>query len=408
MIGRGFRPPARRGGEPDWLDRFIGDCFWALPLSILIVQGRDPTRGGVWSALVVVGVVGGMVVAQRRPFSGFTLALGFELAACAAGAAPNLAIGGLIVCAARLIKPRSTWRKGTRRDPITLLWAAAGVATLAFLPHLLDWPSSPVFRGAASHVDAGETFYVLFFAAIVKSDFNLAELIGREAEQKAETDKTEALAAERARIARELHDVVAHQMSVVVAQAQGAEAVVDQDPDRVKAALTTISTTTRDALVELRRLLGVTRPAGATGPAADPEGPQPGLGIDDLGRLATTAEAAGLQVAMHVDLDGPVAAGIALSAHRTIQEALTNAAKHAPGSAVSVNVAATDGTLEISVVNGAATGPATELAGSGVGLIGMRERLDLLGGTLDTGPTPDGGWSVTATFPTLEAPTTNE
>src|SRR5207248_11403581 len=114
------------------------------------------------------------------------------------------------------------------------------------------------------------------------------------------------------------------------------------------------------------------------------------------GRLASTAEAAGLEVEMRVELDDAVPAGIALSAFRTIQEALTNAAKHSPGSTAKVSVRSGDGALVVEATNGPATRATADIPGSGVGLIGMRERVDVFGGTLETGPTTDGGWSVVA------------
>jgi signal transduction histidine kinase len=194
-------------------------------------------------------------------------------------------------------------------------------------------------------------------------------------------------------------------MSVVVAQAQGAEAVMVSDPDRARVALHTISGTTRDALVELRRLLGIIRPGGTDGAGL----PKPQPGLSDIAALESTGRAAGLEV--HVEIDGPAAGvlpGVALSAYRVAQEALTNAAKHAPGARADVRVVVGSGQVTISVVNGPGLRPSAELPGSRSGLAGMRERVDLFGGTLDAGPTPEGGWSVVARFPTLEAPPTSE
>ena len=183
-------------------------------------------------------------------------------------------------------------------------------------------------------------------------------------------------------------------MSVVVAQAQGAEAIVTADPPRALAALRTISSTTRDALVELRNLLSVVR----HGDGADAVVPQPAL--TDADALAASGRAAGLD--LHVTVEGDpavVPAGVSLSAYRVLQEAITNAAKHAAGSRVDARVSVGEGTVAVHVANGPRARSSAALAGSGAGLVGMQERVEMFGGTFTAGPTGEGGWLLRAMFP---------
>jgi signal transduction histidine kinase len=234
-------------------------------------------------------------------------------------------------------------------------------------------------------------------AAIAGLMAALGALARREVEDKQAID--DAIAAERGRIARELHDVVAHQMTAVVLQAQGASAMLDREPERTRDALGVIETTSREALVELRRMLGVLRDeagAGVAGPSSPPEGPQPTL--EDVIELVKDFKHS--QASLSIESDVP--AGVQVSVYRIVQEALTNARRYAPGSGVVVDVVADDDTLTLTVRdNGPAPDEATpDVQGAGLGLTGMRERAELLGGELHAGPRADGdGWEVVATLP---------
>ena len=208
-------------------------------------------------------------------------------------------------------------------------------------------------------------------------------------------DAAEAVALERARIARELHDVVAHSVSVMTVQAGAARMMLDGDPQRAVAPLLAVEETGRQALSELRRLLGILR--------ADTEQsglvPQPGL--DDLPSLLDTVRDAGLPVVLEVSgAVRPVPPGLGLAVYRIVQEALTNTLKHAGASAVTVAVgyAAQRLTVEIRDDGRGTGGP--RLGPSGHGLTGMRERAAIYGGTLEAGPPPGGnGYAVRATLP---------
>jgi signal transduction histidine kinase len=203
-----------------------------------------------------------------------------------------------------------------------------------------------------------------------------------------------AAAAERARIARELHDVVAHNVSVMVVQADGASYALDTEPEKTRQALAAIAGTGRQALAEMRRLLGVLRSGdGATGLA-----PLPGIG--QLGELLQQTRATGLTVAFTVEgVPGPLPDGVALAAYRIVQESLTNTRKHAgPAASAQVTLRYCEDALVLSITDDG-RGAATSADGAGHGMTGMRERVALYGGTLQAGPRPGGGYQVTARLP---------
>lgn len=211
-------------------------------------------------------------------------------------------------------------------------------------------------------------------------------------ERERETAERLAVASERARIARELHDVVAHSVSLMVVQAGAARHNLAGNPQRAAEALREVETTGRSSLTELRRLLGVLRQ-----PEEDPAlEPQPSL--DDLSDLIDGFRAAGLPVRLEVAGEPrPLAQGVDLSLYRIVQEALTNALKHA--AATTVLVALHYGNDEVSVtVDDDGVGAVPAVTG-GHGLVGMRERAALLGGSLEYGPRQGGGFAVAVTLP---------
>jgi signal transduction histidine kinase len=213
----------------------------------------------------------------------------------------------------------------------------------------------------------------------------------REAER--EQHAQAAVAEERARIARELHDVVSHNVSASVLQAGAAEELLRREPERAAESLRSIQDMGREALGEMRRMLGILRPAHDGSPPA----PQPRL--SDLGALLERAHDTGLDAALVVE--GPVVdlpPGIELSAYRIVQEALTNAAKHAGPCKVVVTTRYLGDRLEIDVTDDG-RGAAAADPGTGHGLIGMGERVEFLGGTLEAGPGHEGGFTVCARFP---------
>lgn len=204
--------------------------------------------------------------------------------------------------------------------------------------------------------------------------------------------------AERARIARELHDVIAHHMSLIAVRAETAPYRLRRVPDAARDEFLEISQESRTALTEMRRLLGVLRsdqPAGGEQPAP-PTAPQPGL--TDLADLVDSARAAGAAVTL--EMQGAMTglpAAVDVSAYRIVQEALTNVTRHAVGAPVRIALRRSGGELVLSVRNG--PGRSGRPGPAGHGVRGMRERVAALGGELHAGPTADGGFEVSATLP---------
>jgi signal transduction histidine kinase len=254
---------------------------------------------------------------------------------------------------------------------------------------------------------------VLFLAFGIALCWTLGEFVGArraydvEVEARLHLLETErdqatriAVAEERGRIARELHDVVAHAVSVMVVQADGASYAIESNPELAQRALQTISETGRGALGELRRLLDVLRSDDADG---EPRVPQPDAHA--LGELADRMRTAGVPVELETDDLGDLPAGVSLGIYRIVQESLTNTLKHAGrGATAAVRVHRTGDLVEVLVSDDGA-GRVPQLAVSsqrlpgGNGLIGMRERAHVYGGTLDVGPASGGGWQVRAALP---------
>ncbi|MFF3012734.1 histidine kinase [Streptomyces sp. NPDC057939] len=202
---------------------------------------------------------------------------------------------------------------------------------------------------------------------------------------------------ERSRIARELHDVVAHHMSVISIQAQVAPHLVENPSEELRENLAGIRQNALEALTELRRVLGVLRSEHPEDPA-NPHHPQPTLA--ELEGLVDNVRGAGLEVTTETaGIRRPLTPGVELTAYRIVQEALSNCLRHAPGSRVEVGIAYGPRDLHLCVANSAPTRPASPSPGAGHGLLGMRERAGMLGGELAAGPRPDGGYEVSVVLP---------
>ena len=231
------------------------------------------------------------------------------------------------------------------------------------------------------------------------------QLVAQE-ELTAEERARRTLLEERGRIARELHDVVAHHMSVISIQAQVAPHLVENPSDELKENLAGIRQNAVEALTELRRVLGVLRgPTDSGGPAGGARRAPPQPSLDRIDELVANVRCAGLTVTATV-LGTPrtLAPGVELSAFRIVQEALSNAMRHAPGAAVGVLIAYHGRELALRVTNTAPDRPVAPSPGAGHGLLGMRERTAMLGGELAVGATPDGGYEVSATLPLETSP----
>jgi signal transduction histidine kinase len=385
--------------HPTWVD-----SFWAVVLlamcAVWVVAETGPSPA-VRLLTVPLSFALAVVVALRRraPERMLLVAIGTGLLQLALNVKTNPGD------AAFLVVIYTCAYKGERWSSRLALAAGLAAAPLA----MVRWPP----RGQYSTI--WTTLLQTFFLAVI---FALSWVVGdrlrtrrayyAQLEERAarlhrerEAQSKAAVAAERARIARELHDVVAHNVSVMVVQADGAAYVLDAAPDQAKQALATISTTGRQALAEMRRLLGLLR-------AGDDAGgeyvPQPG--VDQLADLIDQVRGAGLPVRFEVAGDArPLSSGVELTAYRIVQEALTNVRKHGgDGASASVLLGFGDAALDL-LIEDDGRGPRLEpyeqggRDGLGQGLIGMRERIGMIGGTLDAGPRPGGGFRISAVLP---------
>jgi signal transduction histidine kinase len=286
---------------------------------------------------------------------------------------------------------------GARGEGLALVGGAAGVTVLLWLSIALD--------SATTEFDdyLFVTVFVVALPILAGRTLRNRRLLMQELRAKArslERDREEqarqAVADERRRISRELHDVVAHSVSVMVVQAGGARRIARSDPERAREALSSVQMTGREALGEMRRMLGMlgeeaSRPALA---------PQPSLA--SLEALCERARAAGLPVDLRVSGErGALPPGVDLAAYRVIQEALTNTLQHAGPAEAHVRVRYGPGDLELEITDDGrgAEAPPPEPATAGQGLVGMHERLALYDGELQVGPRPGGGYAVRARFP---------
>jgi signal transduction histidine kinase len=288
--------------------------------------------------------------------------------------------------------------------------AFAGLAVLVVTIVVLGLTDSPGLDAVGVLSILAQFIAVWAIGVALRSRRMATDSKVREAVERAEAERQGAarvLAEERLRIAQELHDVVAHSMSVIAVQAGVGAHVIDTRPDQARAALEAISSTSRGTLHELRQLLGVLR--GTDGGWSN----APAHGLSDLPRLVDDVRVAGVPVTLHLEGDVDweaecVQPGVELSAYRVVQEALTNVIKHAgTPSRVDVRVNHLPGTLVVEVIDDGrglaarrANGTSAESAdGAGHGLVGMRERVELWGGELSVGPGPGGGYRVKALLP---------
>ncbi|GMA30515.1 sensor histidine kinase [Litorihabitans aurantiacus] len=346
------------------------------------------------TALAVVTTLGcATAIATLNP-NGIDIAVAFCIYAVAAAGGPRRAwpaFGGatLLLVAAILL--------GTATSPVVGVIAADGVET-----------STMVYQVTGISVVA---FFNLMAIAIGLSVHNRREhvssLVERGNRLALERDQREELAvvAERSRIARELHDVVAHSLTVMITLSDGAAGIAGRDPERARTTMQDVSETGRAALADMRRVLGVLRTddvGGGTGDGSataepSPLSPTPTHGVEDL---VAQFRGAGMRVAL-VQQGGalPSDAGLRLAVYRIVQEALTNVLRYAPLSPeITVTLQREPGAVVVAVVNATGPGNRPGAAGSGRGLIGMRERVAVFGGSLEAGATP-GGWRVRAVLP---------
>ena len=381
------RPPAPVR-SPRW-SRFR---VYAVPLGLLVLTGlivgngtyllENRSIGRPVATLLAVWAVVPVAVAVRRPLLAWRLAY------------PLLFLGTLAA------DPRESWPWSpvqilgflavfgalvVREESAVIAWVTA----LTVVPVLVFAPRANAWGAVVLIVAIG------LAGDLVSRRRRSREELARQAELTELEQARRAVLEERARIAREMHDVVAHHMSMIAVQAETAPYRITGLPAPALAEFGTIAAGAREALGDMRRLLGVLR-------AETDESlrtPQPGL--SDVAALVETAQRAGVEVTLAADDVAEVPEAVGLAAYRIVQEALANAARHAPGGPVRVSVRGSAEALWVEVGNEAGA-PTTAADGPGHGLVGMRERSALLGGTLEAGPGPDGGYRVAARLPLTE------
>ena len=379
------------------------DTFWAVVLfgtsSLWALSVHSGTAPRLTAVAVVVALSVAVALRRRAPVKMLLLVVAVGAAQLALDSSVSPADFAMLVI---------IYTVSVQGDPRWASMAALIGGLFAAPLSQLRWP-----------VEGENIAGRIFFTVVLSVPFVLAWVLGdsmrtRRAyfdqleeratrlEKEREAQAKVAVAAERARIARELHDVVAHNVSVMVVQADGAAYVLDAAPDQAKQALETISSTGRQALAEMRRLLGVLR----TGDVRESGEyvPQPDVGqIEDL---VEQVRSTGTTVDFKIEGTArPLPSGVELTAYRIVQEALTNSRKHGgPDVGTSVRLVYFDDGLGL-LVEDDGRGATHEMYedggadGRGHGMIGMRERVGMVGGTLDAGPRPGGGFRISALLP---------
>ncbi|RAO15290.1 Sensor histidine kinase YxjM [Micromonospora noduli] len=385
LLGPDARP------ERPLLARWPGPARYAAPVGLLAALGLfliTLTVESDWglpppiALLFAAMTVAPLLALPRRPLLAWRLTV-LALLICTFNApadqawpwTPPLALGSIAVLAVVV----------ARVDRPVLVW----VVTISTVPVL-----------TLVHPDNRVPVLLLLGALAIVGDLIRRNRLSRhalaaQAELSEREQERRAVLEERTRIARELHDVVAHHMSLIAVQAETAPYRLTDVPAPAAAEFVAIAASARDALTDMRRLLGVLR-SETSGPQT---APQPDL--TDLGAMVDAARRAGLPVTLDAEPvdDDRVPAPVGLAAYRIVQEGLANAARHAAGAAVRVTVRVGRSGLGVRVENSPADVRPTADGGSGHGLTGMRERATSLGGTFTAGPLPDGGYAVAAELP---------
>jgi signal transduction histidine kinase len=381
---------ARRLAWPGRFDAEMLDRLVALLLlfAVEVQVWLEPPAHGQAAAAVSGAIVSGAVAVRRRwPLGALVVGVGASVGADALSGPAS--VGGLATIPAAVLgfygagaflterRARTAVALGVAALAIDVLITTRSAADLFFstvVIGLLPWAAGQMTRASG---------------ALARSHRESAERLDSERELRART----AAHGERARIARELHDVIAHSVSVMVIQAGGARIVMASDPERAVDSLRLVERAGRDALAEMRRLLGVLD-AGT-----DPRALAPQARLADLEDLIMRTRAAGLATDLRIEGDAlAVSPALELCAYRIVQEALTNAIKHAGPATASVRLCWAGQMLELEITDDG-RGPAAETPSGGHGIVGMRERASLHGGSFDARAGADGGFAVRARLP---------
>jgi signal transduction histidine kinase len=372
---------------------WLADSVFAVPVILMTVSDTfsgPPDVSYAWYVILCVGLLSPLAVRRTWPRTAYAVVALFALLQVLLNQPPMPPNLSILMCLYTIAAgPSLRW--GVAAGLVTEM----GAAILAFRyasgreDQLTSWLMVSVFVAGVWLLGLYMRTRRAYLASLEERAMRL--------ERERDTEVQMAMAGERARIAREMHDVVAHNVSVIVVQSDGAAFTIENDPARAKRAMETVSSTGRQALAEMRRMLGVLRETDVGGSYA----PQPGMAqladlVDQLGSsgLPVSLDVAGVPVEM--------SEGRQLTIFRIVQEALTNTLKHGgPKVTASVRLHYFDDVVEI-VVSDDGRGAAAVGDGHGHGLVGMRERVAVYGGDVQAGPPPGGGFEVRARVPVHE------
>ncbi len=375
-------------------------------VSLRELDGVTLGAGGVEIAIAVVILQAAVVLARRaNPVACFAIIAALQIVVFAA-IPPGAGVRGLAVFVAVFtVGAMLPIRPAVLVLIAVIIGETAGVAAVAVLgPEpimtaggLVEYALSTVLNYLA----------LLLLGAFVTArqqtaDLSAARALAIAREQRDRADR--AVSDERSRMARELHDVAAHHLSGMVVQASAVERLIDHDPEAAKTATRALRSQGKETLTNLRTAVGMLRERARgddSGGLADRGGPVPGVEL--LGELVDESRSAGDRVDLVVEgvaVPLPPLADVAV--YRVVQEALSNVRQHAPGAPTHVSLSWDPTALTVTVANDAPATSAPKAQRDGLGLLGMRERADLIGGELEAGPTPSGGWGVSLVLPLRE------
>jgi signal transduction histidine kinase len=398
---------SRLARNPLVVDALIAAALTALSLVTILGGALDFSQTDALGLTLALLQTVPLVLRRRYPVAVFAITIS------ALGGHALIASGSFNSSLGSLVALFTVAEQCSRRTGILAAIVGASVITGVILLRV------GVPAGLSGLVQSLLTVFVVWIVGTWAQErrryIGTVEERARRAEAEREARAALAVAEERGRIARELHDVVTHHVSVIVIQAGAGLRALDGRPRDTRTALEAIDSSGRRALADMRRMLGILAPdrpaANDDDAAAGGAVPAPMPGLDRLGELLDQVRATGLRTELSVvGTPRPLDAGVELSAYRIVQEALTNTLKHAPDARAAVTIRYRPEALEVEVVNdagsggvpGDAGGPLAHPGEAGRGLIGMRERVGLFGGTLQAGPDA-GGFRVIARLPVEEA-----
>lgn len=390
-----------------WLaDVLIGLTWLALSAfgPLVTVSSPSGTSGptatvlpiALYVVVVLVAAAGIIGFRRRRPVWAFVVVFVATLPLTLVDPSlSNLAVAYAVFAIAVYDQPRRAWLGAAVSMLVTI--AVAVLSVFIRLPFVAEQLGSR-WESAATYMVVGLlTLLVALFwgqsaggrKRYIDGLIEHARHLERERDQQVQL----AALAERSRIARDVHDIVSHSLSVIVRLADGAQAVIDQEPQRAKQAIGELGGVARSSLGEMRRVIGVMESA------PNASSPQAGVSYEDLDHLVDVYRGIGLPVRLTTSGDAPTQSGVQVTVFRVIQEALTNALRHASEPTVVTVHVETGADVEVTVINDGAPLAIAGVDHVGRGLVGMHERAALYGGSLDAAPTGDGRWRVRLTLP---------